>query len=247
MKICIDPGHNFDGWDTGAIGLKTREQDITYGIASKLRYILERNGFEVMMTRNNLEDCLGSDVISSLDKRVNISNHFGSEYFISIHCNGSPNTTATGTETYICARGGTAEKIANKIQNQIVSKLGTYDRGVKIGNLEVIRETYCPAVLVETAFISNTKDEQLLIEKQWEFAEAIADGLFEHVRHVKRDIFMEKFNDIKGHYAEKIIDEVAEMGIVNGNGDGRFNPDGWLTRGDAAIIARNIIRYITGK
>lgn len=37
------------------------------------------------------------------------------------------------------------------------------------------------------------------------------------------------------------------MGIVNGKGDGTFRPDEPITRGDIAIIARNIVGYITGK
>ena len=55
------------------------------------------------------------------------------------------------------------------------------------------------------------------------------------------------FTDIKGHYAEDAISDLLEMGIVKGNGDGTFNPEGNLKRGDAAILIRNAIKYITGK
>ena len=187
MKICIDAGHNDHGYDTGASGSKAREQDITYGIASVLRDILTANGFEVKMTREKQSDCLGTSLNSSLAERVNISNTFGAEYFVSIHCNSAADTSAKGTETYVCAFGGTAEKLAKKVQNQIISKLGTVTRGVKTGNFKVIRDTYCPAVLVETAFVSNAADEDLLLNKQKEFAEAIADGIFEHTGHKKEE------------------------------------------------------------
>ena len=55
------------------------------------------------------------------------------------------------------------------------------------------------------------------------------------------------FTDIKGHYAEKQIKDLFHMGIVNGVDETHFAPDAPLTRGQAAIIVRNAIRYVTGK
>ena len=185
MKICIDPGHNDRGYDTGASGSKSREQDITYGIGTKLKEILAAKGFEVKMTRQKQGDCLGTSLNSSLQERVDISNAFGAEYFISIHCNSAGASSARGTETYVCAFGGTAEKLAKKVQARIVSRLGTADRGVKTGNFKVIRDTFCPAILVEAAFISNAADEELLLSRQQDFAQAIADGLMEHTGYEK--------------------------------------------------------------
>jgi len=45
--------------------------------------------------------------------------------------------------------------LAKKIQSKIVEILGTTDRGTKTANFAVLRETAMPAVLGETAFISN--------------------------------------------------------------------------------------------
>lgn len=56
-----------------------------------------------------------------------------------------------------------------------------------------------------------------------------------------------KFTDIGGHYGEKQIREVFEMGIVNGIDETHYAPNEPVTRAQAAIIARNVIRYITGK
>lgn len=68
------------------------------------------------------------------------------------------------------------------------------------------------------------------------------------LKEKKEDANMkEKFADIKGHYAEKQIREIINMGIMNGHTDGTFKPNDPLTRGQAAIVARNIVRYITGK
>ena len=75
-----------------------------------------------------------------------------------------------------------AYALAECIQNQIVQSLGTVDRGVKERpGLAVLRETDMPAVLVETAFITNEDDVQLLMNWKDEFARAIARGVTNYV------------------------------------------------------------------
>lgn len=58
---------------------------------------------------------------------------------------------------------------------------------------------------------------------------------------------MANFIDTKGHYAEKAIDELKDMGIVKGVTEDRFMPNEPIKRADVAIMVRNAIRYITGK
>ena len=58
---------------------------------------------------------------------------------------------------------------------------------------------------------------------------------------------MAKFPDTDGHWAEKEIDELFEMGIVHGDSDGNFRPDDSITRAEAATLVRNAVRYVTGK
>lgn len=56
-----------------------------------------------------------------------------------------------------------------------------------------------------------------------------------------------KFSDISGSYAEQAINELADMGIVQGYEDGTFKPEQPVTRAEAAVIIRNTVKYITGK
>ena len=56
-----------------------------------------------------------------------------------------------------------------------------------------------------------------------------------------------KFADTAGYWAEKTIDELAEMGIVHGNDDGNFEPDKPATKAEVATMVRNAVKYITGK
>lgn len=181
MRICIDAGHNFSSFDTGAQGNGLREQDITFGIASKLKPMLEGIGNEVVMTRKYLAHNLGLNFEDSLSERCRIANNNECDLFISIHCNSHTNKTAKGTEILVYKFGGNAEKLANLVQSELVKTIGTNNRGVKEYNAKVLRSTNMPAILVETAFISNSKDAELLLNKQSDFAKAIFKGVCEYL------------------------------------------------------------------
>ncbi len=64
---------------------------------------------------------------------------------------------------------------------------------------------------------------------------------------VKEESNVSKFSDTKGHWAEKEIDELANMGIVLGDEKGNFRPDDKITRAEAAVLIRRAVRFITGK
>ena len=55
------------------------------------------------------------------------------------------------------------------------------------------------------------------------------------------------FADIKGHFAEKEIEELFKMGIVNGRTKDMFCPNEPITRAEAAVLIRRAIKFITGK
>ena len=177
MKIFIDAGHNYSGSDTGAEGYGLREQDVTFYIAERLKDLLISAGHEVKMSREKLTDNLGSSLSDSLNTRVNMANRLGMHLFISIHCN-AYNGVARGTETLVYSFGSQAAEYAERIQKSIITKLGTANRGVKErSDLVVLRKTSMPAVLVETAFIDNKDDAELLRERQEDFAQAIFEGI----------------------------------------------------------------------
>ena len=182
MKICIDAGHNDSGWDTGAASNGLREQDVTFQIASYLQEKLKKSGFQTVMTREQKNQNLGNSVSQSIAKRAAISNQAGCDYFISIHCNAGG---GTGTEVLILKKGGNAEKLAQQVLASLTSLLPLRSRGVKEANLGVLRDTLCPAILVETAFFDNPGDASLLKQRDLDFAEAIYRGRLAHlnVRH----------------------------------------------------------------
>lgn len=91
-KIVLDPGHG--GKDPGAVGRRgTREKDVTLAIARKLRPLLEKKGYKVLMTRT-------ADKYVGLDERTAFANKNQADLFVSIHTNASRSRKARGIETY---------------------------------------------------------------------------------------------------------------------------------------------------
>ena len=54
---------------------------------------------------------------------------------------------------------------------------------------------------------------------------------------------VQAFTDISGHWAEKFITKMVACGIVNGFDEKTFKPDQVITRGQASIIASNMLSY----
>lgn len=76
--IVIDPGHG--GKDTGAQGKNSNEKDIVLAVGKLLKKELEKEGFNVKMTRDK-------DVFIELGERANLANQWDGDLFISLHCN----------------------------------------------------------------------------------------------------------------------------------------------------------------
>lgn len=76
--IVIDPGHG--GKDSGALGKKAQEKDIVLAVAKLLKKELEKEGFNVKLTRDK-------DVFIELGQRANLANKWDGDLFLSLHCN----------------------------------------------------------------------------------------------------------------------------------------------------------------
>lgn len=214
MKICLDYGHNDSGWDSGANYNNYREQDITFNIGKLLKIELERNGIEIVETRANKGDNLGSDVNSSLKARVEAANNTDADYFISLHCNSSTDSLAHGTETYVVAKGGRAEQLATSVNTAISSLLGTYNRGVKSANYYVIKNTKAPAILIEMGFLSNNEDRQLLLNSQSKFAVGIAKGVCGFLGITYKEVEILPVSTNKYSY-DNTVEHLIKLGVTS--------------------------------
>jgi len=172
MKGVINFGHGLKdiGHDPGAMG-PTGYQEATQNkeVGELVVADLKENSWDIL----SIQDGDLWDV-------TNYANDHKPDVFLSIHANSVADRSAHGVETIILGRGGMAEKIAKEIQKELVLATGLADRGVKVSNLHVLRETIgYPAVLTEIGFISNPKEEALMKQDSWDklVASAICRGL----------------------------------------------------------------------
>lgn len=172
MKVTLDPGHNLSGVDTGAEGNGIREQDKTLDICLRLRPLLQANGIEVLLTREGeLVTGLSSEYTlnQSLQTRCDLSNAAKADLFVSIHINSGG---GTGEEVLIYGTGGKAETAANKLLYYLQQVDGWANRGVKVQNVMVLRNTDAPAILTENGFIDCASDATKL--KDPDFLQSLA-------------------------------------------------------------------------
>lgn len=167
MRIVIDPGHS-GPTEPGACTAGVQECDVVLSIAKLLADHLYEAGHEIWLTRT------GDIETDDLSFRAKMANDNGVDVFVSIHANSAVNIAAHGTETYHYPGSAEGQRLADCIQARLIDALDTVNRGVKEAHFQVLRETNCPAVLVEVAFISNDTDRQVLITYACQLAAALA-------------------------------------------------------------------------
>lgn len=170
-KWLLDPGHG--GSDPGATYNGRKESNDVLKLSLRVGEILTSNGEAVVYTRT-------SDATVSLSGRSSMENRGSYDYFVSIHRNAIAPEKAKGVETHIYSRGGKKEELATKVNNNLVA-LGFVNRGVKVSNFHVLRETKCPSILIEVGFIDHTTDNNLFDSKFEQMAQAIAKGCLAQV------------------------------------------------------------------
>jgi N-acetylmuramoyl-L-alanine amidase len=188
--IVIDPGHG--GADVGTAHNGLTEKTLTFEIAQRLRSLLVAAGWTVRMTRDGDVDPVSNDNLARmhadgkpnaddrayLQTRCDVANNAGARLFISIHVNSAPNESAHGTTFYWYKSQDAA--FAQALEKSVIPAAGTFDDGTRHENFYVVRHTTMPAVLIESAFVTNAGDVALL--RQPSFLQNVAQGIANGVK-----------------------------------------------------------------
>ncbi|MFA9558909.1 N-acetylmuramoyl-L-alanine amidase [Evansella sp. AB-rgal1] len=168
--IFIDPGHG--GRDPGAFVNGIGEKVLVLDISNKLKTKLEQAGATVIMSRVD-------DTALSLSQRVNRANNSKADIFISVHLNSWSGSSASGVETFYNSvlAGSNSQRLANLVQSQLVKGLHLRDRGIRDSNLQVIRFTRMPSILLELGFMTNPSDFQKIVNEQDALVNEIYNGI----------------------------------------------------------------------
>ncbi len=160
--VVIDAGHGKQ--DNGASGNGLYEKNVALAVVQKLYSRLEADpNIKVYATR--LDDSYPTNA-----SRAQMGNQ-AADLFVSIHLNSSTSATPKGTEVLYNTHSnetGAGNKLTSKTAAQIaltwvINALGTENRGIKSRpDLIVLNQTNIPAILIETAFISNPSDAALM-------------------------------------------------------------------------------------
>jgi N-acetylmuramoyl-L-alanine amidase len=172
-KVFLGVGHG--GKDPGAIGNGFEEADLNLSIALASQAELVRHGVTVGMSRTKDEN-------DDLNEEIRECNAFDPDLAVDIHNNAGG---GDGAEAYYHHGGGTGKTLAENILAEIV-KIGQNSRGAKIKKnangddyFGFVRQTVCPAVIVECAFVDNAKDIQIIdtAAEQKNMGVAVAKGI----------------------------------------------------------------------
>nr|WP_174783370.1 MULTISPECIES: N-acetylmuramoyl-L-alanine amidase [unclassified Dolichospermum] len=175
IVVIIDPGHG--GKDSGAIGIGgVLEKDVILPIGKRIAEILERNGIQVIMTRD-------SDYFVTLPGRVTMAQRANADVFVSIHANsaGANRPEVSGLETYHYDSG---LRLAQIVHSKILQSLNVRDRNVRKARFYVLRKTSMPSILVETGFLTGRDDAAKLRTSAYQnqMADAIAQGILQYLK-----------------------------------------------------------------
>ena len=183
--IVIDPGHG--GADAGTAHNGLVEKKLTFDISLRLRALLAAQGWNVRLTRDTDTDPVSPQTLAAfandgrpnpsdrayLQTRCDVANSVNARLFISIHVNYSDAPSVRGTTFYYTKPQDVP--LAQALERGLIPLAGTQDDGVVKSNFYVTKHTTMPAVLIETGFISNPGDVQLLSDPN--FLQNVAAGI----------------------------------------------------------------------
>jgi N-acetylmuramoyl-L-alanine amidase len=199
--IVLDPGHG--GRDFGRVNaaLGVNEKTLTLDTAQRLKALLERAGYRVILTRND-------DSYLELGPRAVVANTNRADLFVSIHFNALPNNaTTSGMEIFTFApqfqrstnawspgqRNDTEKTaapanrndhwnvvLAQAIHRRFINDLKVFDRGKKIAHWGVLRSLNCPGVLVECGFLTSEAEARKISTPA--YRQQLAQTLFAGIR-----------------------------------------------------------------
>lgn len=190
--VVLDPGHG--GPERGAVspdGLA--EGPLNLDVSRRAQEALEAEGVTVIFTRT-------AEYEVSLDTRGEIARSLQPRAFVSLHHNAAPDgpSQRPGTETYYQVASTDSKRLAGLIYEEVFLALSEYDadwasdddagakyRPGRNGDYYSMLRLPAPvtSVLVESAFISNPAESELLArdEVRQAEAEAVARGILRYL------------------------------------------------------------------
>lgn len=182
-RVVLDAGHG--GADPGKVGEgDVLEKDINLAIAKKVKKRLEKDGLEVIMTRQEDEMLCSENAqnkkVEDLKSRIEIINSNEPAVAVSIHQNSYSDPAVKGSQIFYFTHSEDGKKVAEVMQKELLEAFPDTARDEKANDTYyLLKKTEVPTVIVECGFLSNSGEAKLLSgeEYQQKMADAIAKGI----------------------------------------------------------------------
>lgn len=189
------------------------EHELAKQVTAVLKSILMQQGAEIEVL----------EVWGTLQQKVETVNRWGADLALEVHFNDAPSPAAVGTETLYYSGSANGKKFATDIQEQLVEKLGTEDRGAKIGwyqgqvgvPLYFLKNTNMPAIIIEVCFLNKSDIDKIIGIPElpnWEsnVADAIASGIRNHINISE----IEETGETDDMISDAFREEISETTMV---------------------------------
>lgn len=173
------------------------EKEINRQIGLKVAHLLQKQGYEVILTRPE-------DVTRSLGERTSYANQKQADIFFSLHAN-SGSAATTGVETFyfdpallknesehidpttkalmikIASQWhAMSKKLAEDVQGAVLQRTHATDRRIKRGVIQVLLGFQGPAALIEVGYLTNPRERALLCSEAYQ--NKVAEGIYEGIK-----------------------------------------------------------------
>ncbi|MEA4970283.1 MAG: N-acetylmuramoyl-L-alanine amidase [Candidatus Pelethousia sp.] len=176
--VVLDAGHG--GVDGGAVGSKTGvvEAGLNLTMVKLVQAGLEERGVCVLLTRTD-DDALAKGKKADMQARKKVMNQPGVDIVVSIHMNKFTDSSVKGPMAFYMKGSEEGRRLAELVITSVCEAVGSPARKANPADYFMIRESPLPSVLIECGFLSNTADEALLQDPQYQrtLAEGVVMGV----------------------------------------------------------------------
>ncbi|MBW9150870.1 N-acetylmuramoyl-L-alanine amidase [Clostridium estertheticum] len=163
------------------INTKTPEYVVNMAVAVRLKVLLIKKGYTVIMTKTENKQMLGNIA------RAQVGNDSKANLVIRIHADSNDNSSVSGASMLVPTDTKNTDPIyklskqyGQVVFRKLINNVGMNDRGVvERDDMTGFNWSKVPVILVEMGFLSNTSEEKLLITESYQdkLAKGLAEGI----------------------------------------------------------------------
>ena len=181
--VVLDAGHG--AADSGKVGVNdVLEKDLNLQIAKKVQVNLEKEGIQVVMTRDDdqglYDDTVSNKKLEDMKKRVALINEAKPHLVVSIHQNSYSDSSIKGAQVFYYEHSKEGEAVAGVMQEELRTLDSENKRQIKANDTYyLLKHTEVPTIIVECGFLSNPQEAEKLGTEDYQnqVAEAICTGV----------------------------------------------------------------------